>query len=71
MSVKINSLEFENVKKIKAVQLEPAKNLDLLLSAVRTGRARPLSLTLSLGHLGEISTSRPLLSVRGLLSSRI
>lgn len=26
MSVKINSLEFENVKKIKAVQLEPAKN---------------------------------------------
>lgn len=26
MSVKINSLEFENVKRIKAVQLEPAKN---------------------------------------------
>ena len=26
MSVKINSLEFENVKKIKAVQLEPTKN---------------------------------------------
>lgn len=26
MSVKINSLEFENVKRIKAVQLEPSKN---------------------------------------------
>ena len=26
MSVKINSLEFENVKRIKAVQLEPVKN---------------------------------------------
>lgn len=26
MAVKINSLEFENVKRIKAVQLEPAKN---------------------------------------------
>lgn len=26
MSVKINSLEFENVKRIKAVQLEPSKS---------------------------------------------
>ena len=49
MSVKINSLEFENVKKIKAVQLEPAKN----------------GLTVIGGK-----NSRPLLSVRGLLSNR-
>ena len=69
MSVKINSLEFENVKKIKAVQLEPAKN-GLTVIGGKNRQGRPLSLTLSLGHLGEISISRPLLSVRGLLSNR-
>ena len=60
MSVKINSLEFENVKKIKAVQLEPAKNgLTVIGGKNRQGKTSVLD-----------AISRPLLSVRGLLSNR-
>lgn len=69
MSVKINSLEFENVKKIKAVQLEPAKNgLTVIGGKNRQGKTSVLDAIA--WALGEISTSRPLLSVRGLLSNR-
>ena len=66
MSVKINSLEFENVKKIKAVQLEPAKNgLTVIGGKNRQGKTSVLD-----AIAWEISISRPLLSVRGLLSNR-
>lgn len=70
MSVKINSLEFENVKKIKAVQLEPAKNgLTVIGGKNRQGKTSVLDAIA--WALGEISISRPLLSVRGLLSNHI
>lgn len=51
MSVKINSLEFENVKRIKAVQLEPAKNgLTIIGGGNRQGKTSVLdSISWALG----------------------
>lgn len=40
--IKINELQLENVKRIKAVKLEPAQN-GLLLSEERTDRVKLLS----------------------------
>ena len=40
MSVKINSLEIENVKRIKAVKLEPSEN-GLTVIGGKTTRVKP------------------------------
>ena len=51
MSVKINSLEFENVKKIKAVQLEPAKNgLTVIGGKNRQGKTSVLDAIASVSY---------------------
>ena len=53
MSVKINSLEFENVKKIKAVQLEPAKNGLTVIGGKKKAGKNPFLFASAWGPWGE------------------
>ena len=58
MSMKINKLEIENVKRVKAVKIEPTAN-GLTIIGGRTTRGRPLSWMRLPGPWEGTGTVRP------------
>ena len=57
MTIKINKLEIENVKRVKAVKIEPTAN-GLTIVGAKTTRVRRPYWIASPGHWGVIALSR-------------
>lgn len=63
MSIKINTLQIENIKRVKAVALSPAES-GLTVIGGKTARGKHQSWTQSPGHLAGIATAQAMPSAK-------